>query len=106
MRLQDELDALVPLGKARREIIPRNSSGLPISPATAWRWIRKGLKKPSGKPIRLRIVMVGNRPYVSRAAIEEFFARLTEAREKSQAPSEETTYPAWKEERLRAAGLL
>jgi hypothetical protein len=106
MQLEDELEALVPLGIARRKIIPRNTTGRPISPATIWRWIHKGLENRVGERICLRVVMVGSRPYVSRAAIEDFFARLTKARAREIAEPELTSRSPSQEERLRAAGLL
>ncbi|MEQ8637415.1 hypothetical protein [Gimesia maris] len=102
------IEDLIPLGKARRELIPLSNSGKPISPATTWRWINKGLTSATGDRVKLAVVMVGGRPFLTRAAVEEFFAKLTEAREVAaeldDADHNERSVAV--EKRLRDAGLL
>lgn len=102
------IDDLVPLGRARRELIPYGNNGKPISPTTAWRWVRKGLKSATGERIKLTVVMVGGRPFLTRQAVEDFFARLTEARESAEErdSSDDNELSAAKERKLKEAGLL
>ena len=96
-------ETLYPLGQARRELIPRAPSGNPISPPTLWRWINKGLQTASGERVKLRVVQVGGRPYLSRESIEKFFDALTEARD--ECPSDSSRKEST-DQRLREAGLL
>ncbi len=95
-------EILLPLGKARRELIPRAPSGKPISPATLWRWINKGLQTPSGQKVKLSVVQVGGRPYLSREALERFFEALTDARCNSPVADKRSESV---ERRLSEAGL-
>ncbi len=103
-----QIEDLIPLGKARRELIPLSNSGKPISPATTWRWINRGLTSATGDRVKLAVVMVGGRPFLTRAAVEEFFAKLTEARavaaERDDADHDEQSVVI--EKRLRDKGLL
>lgn len=93
-------DELLPLNRLTREI-PGNPS-----PATVWRWITKGLKgiEEQAPRIKLKAVYCGSRPFVSRAAITEFFAAVTAARlarlERTQQHCADVS-----ESELRAAGL-
>ncbi len=103
------LDDLVPLGKARLTLIPRDAKDRPISPATAWRWINKGLRTATGERIKLATIMVGGRPFVTKIAVEEFFSKLTEAREAAAADPTDNAPEEWSEskrDRLRVAGLI
>lgn len=73
-------DELISLDEARRTLIPRRPDGRPVNPSTIWRWIHKGLAGIDGERIRLDVFYVGSRPYVTREALERFFARVTESR--------------------------
>ena len=44
-----------------------------------WRWARRGIKSRNGKIIRLSHRRIGARLFTTRAALDEFFKRLTEA---------------------------
>lgn len=96
----------LPVGVARRELIPRGTSGKPVSPSTVWRWHKKGLVGPKGERVRLRMVMIGGRPYVTKDALEEFFTALTPTDDDSAHVSENSARDAYMERRLREAGLL
>ena len=48
-------------------------------PSTLRLWIKKGVRLPSGRRLKLLAKRGGGRWCVTRANIEEFFARLTEA---------------------------
>lgn len=103
------LSDLVPLGRARRELIPLDNKGKPISPSTAWRWITKGLMTPTGERVKLKVIQVGGRPFVTRDGVEEFFAKLTEAREVAAERDESSDSTDWSEaktRRLKDAGLI
>lgn len=108
MSQQFDIDHLIPLGKARRELIPRGNSGNSISPATAWRWTTKGLISATGERVKLAVVMVGGRPFVTREDVEKFFSRLTEARENAAEREhlDDDEALAAKDRRLKQAGLL
>ncbi|WP_417385645.1 hypothetical protein [Gimesia sp.] len=103
-----QIEDLVPLGRARRELIPLSNSGKPVSPATTWRWINRGLTSATGDRVKLAVVMVGGRPFLTRAAVEEFFTKLTEAREvaaeRDDAAHNERSVAL--EKQLRNKGLL
>ena len=72
------LSDLIPLGQARRELIPCNAKGKPISKATAWRWINHGLKIADGSRVKLKAYMLGGRPFVTRADVEHFVFELSQ----------------------------
>ena len=73
-------DELVSLNEARRELIPPRPDGRAVNPSTVFRWIKHGLAGPDDERIKLDVVYVGSRPYVTRDALDRFFARVTEAR--------------------------
>ena len=71
---------LVSLNEARGGLIPPRPDGRAVNPSTMFRWIKHGLAGPDGERIRLDVVYVGCRPYVTPEAVERFFARVTKAR--------------------------
>ena len=77
MVTQNELH---PLDFARNHLIPRRQTGKPVNASTVWRWIRKGLSGLDGARIKLEVTYVGNRPHVTKNAIDEFFQAVTEAK--------------------------
>ena len=97
-------DELVSLDEARRNLIPLRSDGRPVNPSTTWRWIRDGLAGIDDERIRLDVLYCGSRPYVTRAALDEFFARVTTARLAKQLKSTASATDATREE-LESAGL-
>ena len=96
---------LVDLTTARKEFIPRRSDGKPINPSTVWRWNRKGLEGLDGERIKLPFIYVGRRPFVTQAAIDEFFQAVTEAKLERHRRAEDQAADVSDEE-LQAAGLL
>jgi hypothetical protein len=96
---------LVSLNRARRELIPLNEHGRPVSPSTVWRWIMKGLPGPDGERIRLAVTYCGRRPYTTAEDVEEFFRQVTEAKQERARRARETAAHVSDDE-LRAAGLL
>ena len=92
------------LAYARKHWIPPNADGKPVNSSTVWRWIRRGLQGLDGERIRLEVRYCGNRPMVSREAIERFFDEVTEARrERTRRACEWSDDPS--EEELAAVGL-
>lgn len=90
-------DELQSLRYARTHWIPRHDNGRPISPATAYRWIRKGVKG-----VKLRALMMPHGCYTTEAAVREFLAAVDAVRR-----SEVCDNPAIdaSEDELRAVGL-
>ena len=96
---------LVDLTTARKELIPRQPNGKPVNPSTVWRWNRKGLEGVDGQRIKLEIVYVGSRPFVTRNAIDDFFQAITEAKLERHRRAEELAADVSDDE-LQAAGLI
>ncbi len=94
---------LVNLNEARRNLIPPRPDGRAVTPSTLFRWIRHGLAGPDDERIRLDVVYVGSRPYVTPDALERFFTRVTAAR-RTVKPSIPTATSATNTE-LAKAGL-
>ncbi|MEQ9410938.1 MAG: hypothetical protein RIK87_24720 [Fuerstiella sp.] len=95
---------LVPLGHARKHLIPRRPDGRLITASTVWRWVRKGLEGLDGERIKLEVTYVGNRPYVTRNAVDDFFQAVTEAKLERHRRAEELAADVTAEE-LAAVGL-
>ena len=95
---------LVSLDHARKKLIPRRPDGKPVNASTVWRWIRKGLEGLDGQRIKLSVVYVGARPFVTQAAIDQFFQALTEARLERYRRADSLAADVSDEE-LKAAGL-
>lgn len=96
---------LVDLTTARKDHIPRRSDGKPVAPSTIWRWVRKGLEGADGERIKLEVIYVGNRPFVTRNAIDDFFQAVTEAKLERHRRAEELAADVSDDE-LASAGLL
>lgn len=95
---------LVDLTTARKHEIPRRPDGRPVNPSTVWRWIRKGLEGNDGERIKLNVTYVGNRPHVTRNAIDDFFQAVTEAKLERHRRAEELASDVTDDE-LESAGL-
>ena len=95
---------LVSIGHARTKLIPVRPDGNPINPSTVWRWIRIGLEGLDGERIKLAVVYVGNRPMVTRNAIDDFFQAVTAAKLERHRRVEELAADV-SEAELKAAGL-
>ncbi|MGD8453621.1 MAG: DUF1580 domain-containing protein [Phycisphaerae bacterium] len=50
-----------------------------VSPATVWRWARRGVKSRIGKMIQLQHVRVGGRVFTKQRWLDEFFAAVAAA---------------------------
>ncbi|MFK7821624.1 MAG: hypothetical protein AB8G99_23125 [Planctomycetaceae bacterium] len=94
-------DNLISVAEARSKFIPRNDDGKPISLATLYRWINKGLLGPDGTRTKLQVVYRGRKPFTTPEAIGAFFDALTESR---SVRSDQEVVDATKEQ-LRRAGL-
>jgi hypothetical protein len=53
-------------------LIPPARAGRPVSPSCVFRWIRDGVKTPSGERVHLEAARLGGRLITSRAALERF----------------------------------
>lgn len=95
---------LFSLDHARKHLIPRRPDGRPVNPSTTWRWIRRGLEGLDGARIRLDVVYVGSRPYITQNAIGNFVQAVTEARLERQRRAAEPVADVTDDE-LQAAGL-
>lgn len=95
---------LVSLDHARKNIIPLRPDGKPVNPSTVWRWVRKGLEGLDGERIKLSVVYAGNRPMVTRNAIDDFFQAVTEARLERHRRAEDLAADVTDDE-LEAMGL-
>ncbi len=80
---------------ARRHWVPRNRRDKPISAATVYRWIRKGVCG-----VRLQVLCMPNGTVTSQAAVQNFLASVDAAKQSKTTALDVT------EEQLRAAGLL
>ena len=69
-------ETLIPLGEARRKHIPKSPSGKPISPATLWRWINQGLMNSDGNRVKLRVVKIGVKSFLTHDTLNDFFEKL------------------------------
>ena len=78
-------------------MIAKQRTGRKPSPATIWRWCKKGLR---GGSIRLQAIYHGGYWQTTDAAFNEFLKRQTDAA-LSQAPADDVS-----DDELRAAGLL
>jgi hypothetical protein len=98
-------DKLVPLGVARRTLIPPNENGKPVNPSTVWRWVRKGFLGVDDERIRLEVTYRGNAPYTTAEAVDRFFSQVTAAKleraRRADAMAADVT-----DDELREAGLL
>ena len=61
--IEAQPDELVPLNEAVRHYIPGEKN-----PATAWRWVTRGLQGIDGQRIRLQVWYVGRQPHTTKAA--------------------------------------
>ncbi|MEO1994080.1 MAG: DUF1580 domain-containing protein [Planctomycetaceae bacterium] len=95
--LSGDTQDLKPLGYARKWWIPRDDNNKPVSPATLYRWIRKGVKG-----VKLDAVFTPSGCVTSEAACRQFLAEVDSARrnEMSSAGALDAT-----DEQLRAVGL-
>src|SRR5262245_26929628 len=71
-------EGLIGLPAAAR-VFPPGRADRPTSPATVWRWCRRGVKLPDGRVAVLEHVRVGGRWVTSRPAVVRFLALLTSA---------------------------
>lgn len=69
------VDDLQSLRYARTHWIPRHDDGRPISPATAYRWIRKGVHG-----VRLQALFSPHGCYTTQEAVRHFLAAVDAAR--------------------------
>lgn len=93
----------VDLATARKTLIPR-PAGKPVNPSTVWRWIRKGLEGIEGERIKLEVIYVGSRPFVTPNAIDDFSQAVTYAKLERHRRAEELATDVTEDE-LAAAGL-
>jgi hypothetical protein len=63
------------LAEAARRL-PRLNRGRPVSPATLWRWYRRGIKARDGRLVRLQVWRCGGRTVTSAISLQVFFAAL------------------------------
>ena len=85
---------LLPVRQALRQKL-----GIDVSPATAWRWAKRGLRGA-----RLETVRVGKRLFVDERAVDEFI-RGQQSEPLADVPTP-ISRSAEDEQALRAAGLL
>ena len=97
---------LVSLDHARKDpdYIPPRSGGKPINSSTLFRWIHKGLEGLDGERIKLSVTYAGNRPHVTKNAIDDFFQAVTAAKLERHRRAEELAADVTADE-LAAAGL-
>ncbi|APZ94624.1 hypothetical protein [Fuerstiella marisgermanici] len=93
----------VDLATARKTLIPR-PAGKPVNSSTVWRWIRKGLEGAERARIKLEVIYVGSRPFVTPNAIDDFSQAVTEAKLERHRRAEELATDVTEDE-LAAAGL-
>lgn len=91
----------VSISVARKTLIPA-IDGRPISPATAYRWIDRGVLTGDGCRVRLEAVRIGRALATTKEAVDRF---LDEVSRRSSARTE-TKLPANVESELVAAGLM
>jgi hypothetical protein len=60
---------------ARR--LPALRAGRAVSPATVWRWTRRGVRARSGATVRLEAIRVGGTCCTSDEGLARFFRALT-----------------------------
>jgi len=95
----------IPLDTARKHgPIPKRPGGKSIAPSTVWRWVRKGLQDADGGRIKLEVTYIGNTPYVTENAIEDFFQAVTEAKLERHQRAEQRAADVTEDE-LEAVGL-
>ncbi|MEJ7591120.1 MAG: DUF1580 domain-containing protein [Planctomycetaceae bacterium] len=68
-------ELLKPINYARAKWIPRPDGGNPVSPATVYRWIRRGVHG-----VKLRALFLPAGCVTSEAAVREFLAGVDDAR--------------------------
>lgn len=93
----------ISIAVARRKYIPRINHG-PISPATASRWINKGVLAGDGTRVRLEAVKVGRSLMTTKESVDRFLNQLVRhsANGIPQVPGQKEETRA----RLLAEGLL
>jgi hypothetical protein len=67
-------------------LFPGHRGGASVSPATVFRWVKKGTRIPNGRIVRLEAVRIGNRWLTSRNALARFVATLTAASDVAPTP--------------------
>jgi hypothetical protein len=72
MRIDPLNDEILTFAQAARRL-PRLRNGRPVSPSTVWRWCSAGLHG-----VRLETVKVGGVTCTSTAALQRFFAALSD----------------------------
>jgi hypothetical protein len=75
-------ETLLSLSQAARRLPPCRADR-PVNPATIWRWIAKGARRPDGTRITLEAVRLGGRWLTSAEALARFAAALTPESEAS-----------------------
>ncbi len=66
----------ISIAVARRQHIPKIDNR-PISPATGYRWIKKGVLAGDGTRVRLSAVRIGRKYMTTAEAVQRFLAELT-----------------------------
>ena len=92
------------ISAACRTLVPKYS-GSPISPATAYRWVNRGITADDGHRVKLDAVKIGRQLITTREAVARFFAELTR-RSTAGSRNEEGGIAVETESNLRAAGIL
>jgi hypothetical protein len=80
---------MLTMAQAARRFPPARL-GRPVSPATVWRWCRKGVRVPGGGTVYLECVRLSGRWLTSVEAISRFVARQTPAMESNPAAAPRT----------------
>jgi hypothetical protein len=106
-------EGLIGLPAAAR-IFPPGRADRPTSPATVWRWCRRGVRLPDGRVAVLEHTRVGGRWVTSKLAVARFLALLASAHPSpvDQPTITPTQTPACRQraaeraaEKLRAVGI-
>jgi hypothetical protein len=88
---------------ARQTLFPQ-PNGSPISPATSYRWIGKGILAKDGQRVRLEAVRLGRELVTTEAAVQRFLDELV--RRSGVEPSRDNELSPSLAGELAAAGLL